>query len=201
MPSVHVQLFPLARMGNAAIAGLGLEGGYALSVGLSSAPSNGPAYPTTISRMDAGLRYRSPGLLGDKLALSAFGGYRVEGFKVSPVNGTTLVGLPNPTYSSARGGLGASYSFGTVSAFLEASALYVLNTGELQKAYFPKTSGLGLEGLVGADIRLTPLLGLRVAGHVTRYALNFTTVSTDTYEAKGAVDLYAGGTVALRVTF
>jgi hypothetical protein len=88
-----------------------------------------------------------------------------------------------------------------VSAFLEAAALPVLSTGDLQKSYFPKTSGLGLEGQAGADITFTPLLGLRVAGHVTRYALSFKTVDTDPYVAASAVDLYAGGTVALRVTY
>jgi hypothetical protein len=36
---------------------------------------------------------------------------------------------------------------------------------------------------------------------VTRYALSFKTVDTDPYVAASAVDLYAGGTVALRVTY
>ena len=202
MPAVHLEIYPLARMGNAALAGLALEGGYATSVGLASSTRDGLDFPTVITRWDAGWRYRAPGLMDGKLSFTAFGGYRVEGFEVSAArDGTTLTGLPSPTYSSIRVGGGASFRLGPVRPFLEAAALPVLSTGELQKAYFPRTSGLGMEGQAGAEVTFTPMLGLRVAGHVTRYALTFKTLDTDPYIASGAVDLYAGVTAALRASF
>jgi hypothetical protein len=202
LPAARLELYPLARTGNAALAGIGLEGGYQMSVGLSSASKDGPTFPSSVTRMDAGLRYKLPALVDGKLGLSVFGGYRIHSFRLSPAkDGTVITGLPNPTWTAARAGAGVSWKFGAVSAFLEGAALPLLGTGELQKSYFPKTTGLGLEGQAGADIALNSMLGLRLAGFVTRYATSFTTEPTAEFVATGAVDLYAGGTAAVRLSF
>ena len=88
-----------------------------------------------------------------------------------------------------------------MTAFAELAALPLLGTGALQATYFPRTAGFGLEGLVGADVGLLPWLGVRLAGQATHYGTTFTTSETDPYVARGASDLYAGATAALRASF
>lgn len=201
-PTVNARVRPLLALGGA-WARLRLEGGFATSVALrASVASRAVTYPTSVTRVDAGLRvdaWEAPGL---GLGLEAFAGYRSHGFSVQPASdGSVLDGLAQPTWSALKLGAAATWRTGRVGLFLEGAALPVLGTGELQKAYFPRTSAFGLEGRLGADVAVLPWVGLRVDGHLTRYGARFTTQEADAYVAAGATDLYAGASLAIRGSF
>ncbi|MBM4379726.1 MAG: hypothetical protein FJ086_10565 [Deltaproteobacteria bacterium] len=203
MPSVQAQVRPLAASGGWP-SRLRLEGGFATSVGLrTSISSRTVTYPSSVTRLDGGLRadvLGTPGSAG--LGLEAFAGYRSHAFTVGKASDqSVLEGLVGPAYSALRAGVAGRWGFGRVGAFAELAALPLLGTGELQATYFARTAGFGLEGMVGADVGLLPWLGLRLAGQATHYGTTFTTAATDAYLADGASDLYAGATAALRASF
>jgi len=202
MPSLQLQLRPFAG-GNAWLARLQLEGGVATSVGLrASISSRDVTWPASVLRVDGGLRAEllAPEVTGPGLALVA--GYRLQSFSSGKAkDGTLLEGLAGTGYSALRAGAAGSWSFGAVTARAEFAALPLLGTGELQATYFPQTSGFGLEGMAGVDVALLPWLSLRLAGQATWFGTTFTTTETDPYIARGASDLYAGATTALRAGF
>jgi hypothetical protein len=202
MPSVQLQLRPFAG-GNAWLSRLQLEGGLATSVGLrASISSRDVTWPASVLRADGGLRVDllAPAGTGPGLALVA--GYRLQSFTSGKAkDGTLLEGLAGTGYSALRAGAAGSYRFGAVTALAELAALPLLGTGELQATYFPRTTGFGLEGMAGLDVALLPWLSLRLAGQATWFGTTFTTAETDPYIARGASDLYAGATAALRAAF
>ncbi len=201
-PTVNARVRPLLPLGGP-WARLRLEGGFATSVALrASVASRAATYPSSVTRVDAGMRvdaWEAPGL---GLGVEAFAGYRSHGFAVKPAaDGSVLDGLAQPTWSALRVGAAGTWRSGRLGVFLEGAALPVLGTGELQGAYFPRTSAFGFEARLGADVALLPWLGLRADGHLTRYGARFTTQESDAYVADGASDLYAGASLAIRGSF
>jgi hypothetical protein len=201
-PTVNARVRPLLALGGAWTR-LRLEGGFATSVALrASVASRAVTYPSSVTRVDAGLRVDAWDAPGLGLGLEAFAGYRSHGFAVQPASdGSVLDGLAQPTWTALRVGAAATWRAGRVGVFLEGAALPVLGTGDLQSAYFPRTSAFGFEGRLGADVALLPWLGLRLDGHLTRYGARFTTREADAYVAAGATDLYAGASLAIRGSF
>jgi len=203
MPSVQAQVRPFGSS-TGWLSRLRVEGGFATSVGLrSSISSRTVTYPSSVTRVDGGLRADVLGTAGAPgLGVEAFAGYRLQSFAVGKASDdTVLEGLVDISYSAVRAGVAGRWGFGRVSAFAELAGLPLLGTGALQATYFPRTSGFGVEGMLGADVALMPWLGLRVAGQATHFGTSFTTAETDRYIARGASDLYAGATAALRASF
>lgn len=202
-PRARVELYPLARMSDGLLGGLGLEADYLMAVALESTDENDRAYPTTANRLDAGVRLNFHPLGPGRLMVAPILGYRMSNFEVGAASdGERLSGLPTLSYRAARAGAVAEYSFGMVTPFLRAEYVHLLSLGELGEApYFADNSGRAFEASAGVGVRVHRLLEVRAGGHYTQYSLSFTPASGGTYSASGATDNYFGGTLAARFSY
>ncbi|MFZ5470071.1 MAG: hypothetical protein ACOZIN_11605 [Myxococcota bacterium] len=216
-PRVRVELYPLAAA-SGLISGLGVEGSYAMAVGLksrptlncepaivASQPSGCLSYPTSLSTLEVAGKLRIRPLTGSQAAVVPTVGFRNASFAVGAASdGSTLAGLPKIAYTAALVGAGfeAPFSEGRFSAFGRFAYLPVLSAGEiLSAAYFPNGSASGLDVHLGIGFRVLPNLEARLVGQFARYGLQFQTQASDTYIASGAVDQYVGGNLAVRYHF
>ncbi len=203
-PQVTLQVFPLAGT-KSLLGGLGVEGAFSLAVGLSSRTAkDAPPHPTSLTRLDLALKYGLRPIKASDLAITAIAGYRRGTFSVGAAeDGTLIEGIPSVTYSALRFGLSVEVPLAErFSPFLKLYYLPVLSSGELVSAkYFPKGGASGLELSLGTGIVIIKHWEVRLAAQLTRYGFDFKTEPTDTFVAAGAVDLYVGGTVALRYVF
>ncbi len=207
-PDPHIEIYPLALMGDGALSGLGLEAGYQIALGLKSKRTGSDVtYPTSLSRLDVGLRYRYRLFDDSDVGVGPFVGYRIQSFSVGKgTDGSTLDGLPGITYSAVRIGAAGDLPFGDsgLLAFASFAVLPVLSSGQIISAtYFTKGSALGLDGQIGLGFKLPGLeaLQIRAAFDFARYGLSFKSAATDTYQADGAADLYIGGEIGVRFTY
>jgi hypothetical protein len=202
----RLEVYPLSRLTQGVLAGLGLEASISVAPWLRSRIENTEvAYPTSTVRFDAGLAWRILPLRDSSLALVPLVGLRLHSFVVSPAADMTRLGeLPNVDYVGLRVGLG--FDIGLLENLLVLFAKFqvvpVFSSGEiLSAAFFSRGSNFGLDGTVGVGITLFKYFQLRAAFQFTRYGLSFRTEPTDTLIAAGAVDQYLGGTVALRFQY
>ncbi len=203
-PTVGAQLYPFASA-KSLIAGLGLEGSFSFSVGLSSRETkDAPPHPTSLTRLDVGLRFAVRPLKSSDLSISAQAGFRRSSFFVGAAeDGTTLDGMPGITYSALKFGLGLDVPLAErFTPFLRLSFMPVFSVGEIiSPAYFQGGRVSGLELSLGTGVKIVDHWEARLAVQLTRYGIEFRTNPGDTFIASGAIDLYVGGTVALRYVF
>ncbi len=205
-PAFRAEFYPLALVTQGAAAGIGIDGEGAVSVGLKSRRSGtDTTWPTSIVMYDFSVRYRIRPISTSDAAIIPFVGYAARSFSVGVgSDGSTLDGLPGVAYTAIRPGLAAELPFSSsgFSVFAKFAVQIVLSSGPIiGSTYFTKGSNLGLDWQIGAGFRIIGPLQIRVAFDFARYGLGFTTAATDTYQAAGAVDLYLGGNVALRLIF
>ena len=207
-PDPHIELYPIAFVSDGIASGLGIEAGYQTAVGLKSKRTgNDVTYPTSMNRLDVGLRFRFRPLADADAGVTALVGYRSQSFSVGTgSDGSSLDGLPPIGYSAMRLGLAGDLPFGTTGllAFADFTVLPVLSSGAIiSSAYFTKGSALGIDAQIGVGFKLPPLpaLQIRAAFDFARYGLSFKSAATDTYQADGAADLYIGGEIGLRYTY
>ncbi len=201
-PKVKVELTPMAGQRGIA-AGFGVEGSYAMAVGLKSRRSDGPSHPTSLTRFElaAWLKIHP----SDELPVAAVPhlGFRSASFAVGAApDGNTLDGLPAISYAALVIGVGGEMPFGdTFVTFGRVSYLPVLSSGQIiSDAYFPQGSASGIEGMLGLGFAVMDKLDVRLTGTFTRYGLSFKTDETSTYRASGAVDQYLGVNLSVRYT-
>lgn len=204
-PSFHLEFYPLALFTQGLFAGLGIDGGAAFVAGLRSRlPDDPVAYPTSIVRVDLGARYRIRPFAGSDAAIVPQVGYRLQTFKVGAApDGSTINGLPGISYSALKLGVGGEIPIGDRLTFAATFlAMPLLGAGEIiSAAWFPRGGGFGFEISAAMTLKLIGPLHLKVQGNFTRYGLSFQYQDTDTYRATGAVDLYPGGFVGVRLAF
>ncbi len=207
-PDPHIEVYPLALLSDGFISGLGLEFGYQIALGLKSKRTGSDVtYPTSMSRLDVGLRFRFRPIDGADAGVTPFVGYRIQSFSVGKgSDGSSLDGLPGVNYAAVRAGIAGDVPFGDsgVLAFADFAVLPVLSTGQIvSPAYFSKGSALGIDAQIGLGFKLPPVpsLQIRAAFDFARYGLSFKSAATDTYQADGAADLYLGGEVGVRFTY
>jgi hypothetical protein len=202
-PRARLELYPLARMSDGILGGLGVEADYLLAVALSSSDENDVSYPTTANRLDAGLRLNFHPLGPGRLMVAPLVGYRMSTFEVGASSeGERLTGLPTLSYRAARAGAAVEYSFGKLTPFFRAEYVHVLSLGELGEApYFADNSARAFEASAGIGFRVHRLFEVRAGGHYTQYSLSFTPAEGSTYSASGATDNYFGGALTGRFIY
>ena len=207
-PSFKAEFYPLALGLKGLLAGLGIEGGAAFSVGLRSrlpAPAGAVplAYPTSILRIDAGLKWRIRPINGSELAIVALAGMRHHSFSVGAAeDGSRIDGLPGVAYTGLRLGVGGDLPLvkDRVLVTLQFQVLPMFSSGEIvSAAWFPRGGTFGIDAGLGLNVRVIGPLGFRVAGYLARYGITFQSDPADTYVAAGAVDLYVGGFAGVRL--
>lgn len=228
---LKAELYPLAIVQQGFLAGLGLEVGYAFSIGLKSR-RKGPdgmflptTFPTSISKLDLALKFQIRPISGSDAYFAPFFGYRSHSFGVGLASdGSSLDGppdamgnlpkatLPPISYSALKVGVGGELPFGSTGLLLYArfAVLPVLSAKDiLGAAFFKAGSAFGVDGALGLGFKLpfsfafidAGALQLRLGFDFARYGLSFKTAATDEYVAEGAVDQYLGGTLAVRFTY
>jgi hypothetical protein len=202
-PRARVELYPLARMSDGILGGLGIEADYLMAVALESTDENDRTYPTTANRLDAGVRLNFHPLGPGRLMVAPILGYRMSDFEVGVASdGERLTGLPALSYRAARAGAVAEYSFGRVTPFLRAEYVHLLSLGEIGEApFFADSSGRAIEASAGVGVRVHRLFEVRAGGHFTQYSLSFTPAENATYSASGATDNYFGGSLMVRFSY
>lgn len=207
-PDLKAELYPLALVQDGFIAGLGIEAGFAIAVGLKSRRSGTDvSYPTSISRLDVGVKFQIRPSSKSDAHVAPFVGYRAHSFSVAPGSDNSILdGLPGISYSAVRLGIGGELPFGDTGLLVygKFAVMPVLSAPEIISAkYFANGSVLGLDFDLGLGFKLpfVKLLQLRLGFQFARYGLSFRTQPTDMYVAEGAVDQYLGGSFAVRFTY
>jgi hypothetical protein len=208
-PSFRLEFYPVALATQGLAAGLGIDGGAAIVVGLKSrlpsATGGAPiSYPTSLLRVDFGARFRIRPFAGSDAAIVPAVGVRIHNFKVSQAeDGSVIDGLPGVSYTAIKIGLGGEIPIGERLAFGAAfTAMPLVGYGEIVSVdWFPRGGGFGFDINAWMTFKIAGPLHIKVAGNFTRYGLAFETQPTDTYIASGAVDVHAGGFVGLRLAF
>ncbi len=210
IPSVALkaELYPIAFVQQGALAGLGVEAGFKLAIGLRSSRKNSDVrYPTNITQIDVAAKFQIRPSSKSDANFGPFVGFRSHAFSIAQgSDGTTLDGIPSISYSAVKIGLSGELPFGATGllAYGRFSVMPVLSAPEvISSKFFPNGSVLGLEGGLGLGVQLPFLkaLQIRAAFDFARYGLSFRAAATDTYVAEGAVDQYLGGSLGVRFTY
>ena len=204
--ALGAEFYPLALMRDDLLAGLGVEFGIAFAPWLQSRlASVTDAFPTSTTRIDAGLRFNIVPIKSFPLAITPYVGVRTQSFVVSPLSdGRRIDGLPNIGLIGLRVGLAVDVPVvpGWVNVFGRFGIMPAFGAGEIiSPAFFPSGSAFGLEANAGVGVRVLPFLQVRGSFEFARYNFTFNTQPTDTYVAAGAGDGYTGGKIALRLSF
>jgi hypothetical protein len=200
-PAFRLELYPLSLATQSALAGIGLFGEYAFSVGLTTQdPSGGADHSTSFSRLGAGLLWRIEPAAGSRFALIPAVSYQSLKFTVG---GTPVPGLPDADLSGFKAGIDVEIPVGgAVAILLGAGYVYWTSAADLvSDAFFPSGSAYAAEAQAGVSIGLGGAFSLRVLGDYsgTRYSLEPSPGGT--YQATGASDRYLGGRALLRAEF
>ncbi len=204
--AARAEFYPLAISGTGgAAAGLGVDLGVGLAPFLKSRKaSETEAYPTSMTRFDAGLRFRIVPVKTLGLAITPYAGFRLHSFTVAPnTAGTRLDGLPNISHTGLRAGAQVDLTVldGALSFTGRFGVIPVFSAGEIiSAAYFPSGSDFGLDAGLAVGVRIVGPLSVRAAFEFARYSLSFKTTEADTYIATGASDQYLGGNIGLRLS-
>jgi hypothetical protein len=159
-PRVRLEGYPLAGLGTPSLAGLGVYADAARSVGLKTeVASTGGKVGTATTRIQAGLLWRSPSL--------GWGGVRVVpavGAEwASVVASPAIAGLPDAHLMGLRAGAGLEVPLaGRLTGLAGLSLQRWLTAKDMVGAgYFPGGSAWGLEGEVGAEVRIVGPIAVR----------------------------------------
>ncbi len=207
VPQVRLEVYPLAFGGPGLLSGLGLEGAFAYAPYLKSkrVGSDTDAYPTTVMKVDAAVRWRIVPFSSYALAIIPFVGWRLQSFTVGPLAaGGRLDGLPDITFNGLRAGLAVEVPVVPrwVTIIAHGGVLPMFSSGEIISAtFFKGGSTFGFEAGGGVAVQLLPWLQVRGTFEYTRYTLTFQTTAGDAYVATSASDTYLGGNAALRLQF
>lgn len=204
--ALGVEFYPLALIRDDLLAGLGVEFGLALAPWLQSRLSSIPdPFPTSATRIDAGVRFSISPIKSFALNLAPYLGVRAQRFTVGALpDGTRLNGLPNIGFVGLRVGLAVDVPLvpRILNLWGKFGIVPVFSSGEIiSPAYFPNGSAFGIEASVGLSVGVLPFLQIRASFEFQRYGLTFTTQPTDAYVAAGASDTYLGGKAVARVSF
>ncbi|HEY3445287.1 MAG TPA: hypothetical protein VGK67_02940, partial [Myxococcales bacterium] len=190
-PHIHLDVYPLARVVDGWLQGLGLEADVAFTLGLK-AVAGSIDFPSQIMRLNGALKFRIP-LTSGGIAVYPAVGFNYASFSLSPSKtSTTLDGLPEVAYLGLKlgAGLDAPLLDDKLRLGLGINYLPVFAAGEVISAsYFPEGSVWGLGVNASAGYRILSPLEIRLGFALERYALSFKTLPTDTYKANGASDL------------
>lgn len=198
LPRVRVEGYPGVPFTQGWARGIGVEVEYERAVGLHSSVGGGPSHPTVYWVFDALAKYRwEP--FAFPLRFEPLAGYRLSTFRVEPVNGVYITGLPELEYNGPEVGLAADYPVDRFLVLMRARFLPLLASGEvLSTDFFNSGSLWGIDIEAGAGYELIAHLSVRLVFEYTRYHYSFRTQPGDRFVASGATSRYAGGRLMLR---
>lgn len=209
LPTVKVELYPLALFRSDALAGMGIEGAFGFNPLLKSHMASGAdLYATTATMGQAALRWKLVASRSYPLAVTPYVGFRVQSFKVEALSADVPKLIPNFSYQSLRAGLALDVPVVLNLLFVvgRVSALPVFVSGEIiSSAYFRSGSALGFEASCGLRLELVKALHLIATFEIAEYELTFRTRDGDRYVAQtagspvSAVDRYMGGNLTVRL--
>lgn len=170
-----------------------------LAVGINgSRTDDGMEYATSASEWSAtaGLTFGLAGM--DVGVAAAFGEHR---FSIDGDEGMGGELIPDVTYRYARGGLELRRPLGGRLAVTgRAGYRHLLGTGDLgNDAWFPRSSGKGLDGSAGVQLRMTSWLAMYARAEVRHYFFAMNPEPGDELIAGGAVDSFLGGAIGVSV--
>ncbi|WP_438008677.1 hypothetical protein WME89_08225 [Sorangium sp. So ce321] len=190
MPSIHGELYPLARSALPVLRDLGVALSYARAVGLDSEGAGGASVSTSWSRLHAGLRgrFRPAGQAGP--VLFATGGLCWIDFDVEPT-GEPSRDAASVSYVTLRLGADGRLPVGPVA--LEAGAGYQapLSMGALA-SHFRGPSAGGVDLRLAVAVPFAPGLEARAGASYTRFFYDFDSEPEDAFIAGGALDQLFG---------
>lgn len=209
LPTLKLELYPLALGRTDILSGLGLEAAFGIAPFLKSrrqTDETTEVYPTTALKFDAGLRWRIVVSPSFPLAVIPSIGLRVQSFAVGPPADSTtrLQGLPNISFVGLRAAVGLEVPVVSNLLFLVGrfGILPIFSSGEIISAsFFPSGSTFGFEAAAGLAVQLAKFLQVRASFEFTQYGMTFKTEESDPYIASGATDRYLGGNVGVRLQF
>ncbi len=189
-PHIHLDAYPLARLVDGWLQGVGLEADFAFTLGLKAVAVS-VDFPSQILRFNAALKFRIP--VYGNIAVYPAAGFNYASFSLSPSRtNATLDGLPEVSYLGFKlgAGLDAPLLDDKLRLGLGVNYLPVFAAGEVISAgYFPEGSVWGLGVTASAGYRILSPVEVRLAFALERYALSFKLEPADTYKANGAADL------------
>ncbi|WP_437815714.1 hypothetical protein [Sorangium sp. So ce1078] len=190
MPSLHAELYPLARGALPVLRDLGIALSYARAIGLDSEGAAGASVSTSWSRLHAGVRgrYRLAGPTGP--VLFAGGGLCWTDFDVEST-GDPSRDAASVSYVALRLGVDGRFPVGPVA--LEAGGGYQapLSMGALA-SHFREPSAGGVDLRVAVAVPFAPGLDVRAGASYTRFFYDFDSEPGDPYIAGGALDQLFG---------
>jgi hypothetical protein len=195
-----MRIYPLAFVSKGWASNLGLDLHGQLAFGLNSETSDGTSYSTKYNEYDASLVGRVP--LGPH-DLHFLAGYKGQNFTMDDAGATEEAPVADVQYSGGRFGAGGRFVLTKAVALgFDAAYIYLFSYGELASdAWFPNTTGGGIEGQLFADIRLYKALDARLFASYQRNFFDFHSRVSDTRVAGGAVDEYINAGLALGMTY
>ncbi|MBI5548096.1 MAG: hypothetical protein HY901_29805 [Deltaproteobacteria bacterium] len=207
-PHLHIDAYPLARLMDGWLTGLGLEFDFSFTMGLKSVLKNEAgaetAYPSQLMHVAAALKFRVP-LTSSGIAVVPAVGFNRTSFSVSSAeDGSSLSALPQVAYTGLRVGLGAEAPLLSDKLLLGLNVAYlpVFSAGDvISSAYFPAGTVWGIAVNAGASYRVLTPLEIRLAFSMERYGMTFETIPGDTYLAAGASDLLMAVTLGVGYVF
>ena len=195
--------YPAAHFtsGFAAHLGLRLHGQYAFGLSSAVKDSNGPDFSTSSHLFEVGLRARVP---LDSFEVGASVSYGTHGYSLDAAKQAGIEvdpGVPSVGYSYVHLGAELRMQLGALGMGLGGAVLPVLGVGDLED-WFPRASGLGLEGSLDIGYAVADTFDLFALLSARRYAVTFDPkvedVSAGRPLAGGAVDRYLHVMLGLR---
>jgi hypothetical protein len=203
-PNLALQLrwYPAAHVTGGFAANVGLELRGEMLLGVSSKNSAGDEFDTSSSELGLGLRLRFPIARGSEWA--AVLGYGRRTFTLGKSGGAGA-GVPNVGYGFLRVGADLRLALvAPVALLARAAFLPGLAQGPIAAdAWFPHASGHGVEGELGAGVRIADGFEAQAMFVVQRFFMSFEprindrAVQNAGRVAGGALDQYLAGRVAL----
>lgn len=204
---IDVNWFPGSHFAQGPAEWIGITAGYEKAFGINSAYGESTADPnddrtlkTDAQQFYAGLRFRFP--IGEH-TIGATGTYGQHAFTLTgdeePIMGRVYPLIPDVKYSYVKAGLDGTFRFGEFFAGARVGKRFVMNTGDLQRTWFPKVTTQSLEAGVTVGYRLVSMLDLVAGFDWLRYAFDFNPpTDRSSYIAGGGVDEYLSGFIAFR---
>lgn len=200
---LHLRWFPVAHFDDGTLSNIGLDLRGELLVGVSSENRAGQRFDTSGHNFGVGLRGRLP---FRTLELGAVLGYGVHTFALTATSKADP-DVPDTSYGFLRAGIDARIAiYGMFYTQLAAAFLLGLSHGEIAAdAWFPHTSGHGVEAELAAGLAFTKVFGAELALSLQRYFMSFDPQPRDPgvrgpgRVAGGAVDQYLSMRVAMVV--
>jgi hypothetical protein len=179
--------------GVAAHFGLRLHGQYAFGLSSAVEDADGPDFSTSSHLFEVGLRARIP---LDVFEIGASASYGMHGYSLDAAEEAGVEvdpGVPSVGYSYVHLGAELRMQLGAIGLGIGGAVLPVLGVGDLED-WFPRASGLGIEGSFDVGYALSDALDLFAALAARRYAVTFDPrvedVGSGRALAGGAVDRY-----------